>query len=102
MSLRWIDSHCHLDAPEFDPDRTAVIQNAQSHGVAWSVMPAVQAKDFLKIYPCVQIVESGLSSAGLPCLWFDVVKMCRLTRQLVAPDVVHLKDTVRMALRQLC
>ena len=49
MSLRWLDSHCHLDAPEFDLDRTAVMQNAQSQGVAWCVMPAVQAKDFLSL-----------------------------------------------------
>ena len=54
MSLRWLDSHCHLDAPEFDPDRTAVIQNAQSHGVAWYVMPAVQAKDFLSLQKLAQ------------------------------------------------
>ena len=54
MSLRWLDSHCHLDAPEFDPDRTAVIQNAQSHGVAWCVMPAVQAKDFLSLQKLAQ------------------------------------------------
>ena len=49
MSMRWIDSHCHLDAPEFDLDRTAVLQNAQAQGVAWCVMPAVQAKDFLPL-----------------------------------------------------
>lgn len=54
MSLRWLDSHCHLDTPEFDPDRTAVIQNAQSHGVAWCVMPAVQAKDFLSLQKLAQ------------------------------------------------
>ena len=54
MSLRWLDSHCHLDAPEFDPDRTAVIQNSQSHGVAWCVMPAVQAKDFLSLQKLAQ------------------------------------------------
>jgi len=49
MSMRWLDSHCHLDAPEFDLDRTAVLQNAQAQGVAWCVMPAVQAKDFLPL-----------------------------------------------------
>ena len=54
MSLRWLDSHCHLDAPEFDLDRTAVMQNAQSQGVAWCVMPAVQAKDFLSLQKLAQ------------------------------------------------
>jgi TatD DNase family protein len=54
MSLRWLDSHCHLDAPEFDLDRTAVMQNAQLQGVAWCVMPAVQAKDFLSLQKLAQ------------------------------------------------
>ena len=54
MSMRWIDSHCHLDAPEFDLDRTAVLQKAQAQGVAWCVMPAVQAKDFLPLQTLAQ------------------------------------------------
>jgi TatD DNase family protein len=54
MSMRWIDSHCHLDAPEFDLDRTVVLQNAQAQGVAWCVMPAVQAKDFLPLQKLAQ------------------------------------------------
>ena len=54
MSMRWLDSHCHLYAPEFDLDRTAVLQNAQAQGVAWCVMPAVQAKDFLPLQKLAQ------------------------------------------------
>ena len=46
MSLQWIDSHCHLDAPEFAHDRIEVLQRAQVQGLAACVMPAVQAKDF--------------------------------------------------------
>jgi len=46
MMLQWIDSHCHLDAPEFLADRESVLQRAQTEGVNWCVMPAVQAKDF--------------------------------------------------------
>ena len=44
--MQWIDSHCHLDAPEFSEDRAAVFKRAQDVGVTWCVMPAVQAKDF--------------------------------------------------------
>ena len=57
MSMRWIDSHCHLDAPEFDLDRTAVLQKAQAQGVAWCVMPAVQAKDFLPLQKLAQELQ---------------------------------------------
>ena len=46
MMLQWIDSHCHLDAPEFSVDRADVFKRAQDVGVKWCVMPAVQAKDF--------------------------------------------------------
>ncbi|MEO8366074.1 MAG: TatD family hydrolase [Pseudoxanthomonas sp.] len=38
------DSHCHLDAPEFDHDRDAVILRARAAGVARQVVPAVEAK----------------------------------------------------------
>ena len=37
----WIDTHCHLDAAEFDADRDAVRQTARQQGVARCVIPAV-------------------------------------------------------------
>ncbi|MFN3376534.1 MAG: TatD family hydrolase [Burkholderiaceae bacterium] len=37
----WIDTHCHLDAPEFDPDRSAVRAAARAAGVHCCVLPAV-------------------------------------------------------------
>ncbi len=40
--LTWIDTHCHLDAPEFAPDRDAVRAAAQAAGVKHLVIPAVQ------------------------------------------------------------
>ncbi|MCV2349502.1 TatD family hydrolase [Paucibacter sp. Y2R2-4] len=42
----WIDSHCHLDAPEFDLDREAVVLRARDAGVQMLVIPAVGAFDF--------------------------------------------------------
>lgn len=38
----WIDTHCHLDAPEFAPDRDAVRAQARAVGVAHCVLPAVE------------------------------------------------------------
>jgi TatD DNase family protein len=45
-ALAWIDTHCHLDAPEFGPDRAAVRARAREAGVRHCVIPAVQAADF--------------------------------------------------------
>jgi TatD DNase family protein len=42
----WIDSHCHLDAPEFDADRPAVLARARAAGVTQLVLPAVAAANF--------------------------------------------------------
>ena len=38
----WIDTHCHLDAPEFAPDVDAVRAQARAAGVAHCVIPAVE------------------------------------------------------------
>ena len=42
----WIDSHCHLDAPEFDADRAEVIARARAAGVGLMVIPAVSPATF--------------------------------------------------------
>ena len=42
----WIDTHCHLDAPEFDADRPAVLARATAAGVTRLVLPAVEAAHF--------------------------------------------------------
>lgn len=45
----WIDTHCHLDAPEFDPDRDAVRQEARTRGVAHCVIPAVERSNWATV-----------------------------------------------------
>jgi TatD DNase family protein len=44
-----IDSHCHLDASEFDIDRLAVIDRARAAGVGAQVIPAVDAAGWPKL-----------------------------------------------------
>ena len=44
--MRWIDTHCHLDAPEFAPDRSEVRQRARDLGVSHCVIPAVEQGNF--------------------------------------------------------
>ena len=42
----WIDSHCHLDAAEFDADRDVVVARARAAGVTQLVLPAVERGNF--------------------------------------------------------
>jgi TatD DNase family protein len=44
-----IDTHCHLDAREFDPDRDAVIACARAAGVRRFVLPGVEIGNFDRI-----------------------------------------------------
>jgi TatD DNase family protein len=45
----WIDTHCHLDAREFDADRDAVRQRARDAGVLHCVLPAVDVATFAAV-----------------------------------------------------
>jgi len=45
----WIDTHCHLDASEFDDDRDAVRAQARAAGVGLCVLPAVQRSDWAAV-----------------------------------------------------
>jgi TatD DNase family protein len=42
----WIDTHCHLDAPEFAADAQAMRARAAAAGVAHCVLPAVEPGNF--------------------------------------------------------
>ncbi|HEV8688988.1 MAG TPA: TatD family hydrolase, partial [Ideonella sp.] len=42
----WIDTHCHLDAGEFDADREEVLARARAGGVGMIVIPAIEVANF--------------------------------------------------------
>ncbi|MDR0672696.1 MAG: TatD family hydrolase [Zoogloeaceae bacterium] len=52
MDTCWIDSHCHLQAPEFTADRAAVWSAARAAGVAGAILPAVNLADCASVADC--------------------------------------------------
>ncbi len=57
-----VDSHCHLDAAEFDSDRAAVVSRARASGVLQQVVPAVDAAGWPKLRE-VCAADAGLFPA---------------------------------------
>ena len=49
-----IDTHCHLDAGEFDADRDAVMAAAREAGVSALIVPSVEVSGFEKVRACCQ------------------------------------------------
>ena len=49
MATTLFDSHSHLDAPEFDDDRAAVLQRARDVGVTEQLVPAVDQASWPKL-----------------------------------------------------
>lgn len=48
-SALWIDTHCHLDAPEFEGQTTAVRARAAALHVGHCVIPAVEIANFERV-----------------------------------------------------
>ena len=67
-ALAWIDSHCHLDAPEFDVDRPAVLARARAAGVRLQVVPAVMASQFDRL-PALARAEGLAYALGIHPLY---------------------------------
>ena len=47
--IQFIDTHCHLDASEFDADRTSQRELARAGGVTMCVIPAVERGNWARV-----------------------------------------------------
>ena len=66
----WIDTHCHLDAPEFDADRDAVVSRAREVGVHTLVLPAVERRNFGAVRELAHQVD-GAYALGIHPLYVE-------------------------------
>ncbi len=64
-----IDTHCHLDAAEFDTDRDAVLARALAAGVTRLVVPAVSAATFEPVLALCARHSQCLPALGLHPLY---------------------------------
>jgi TatD DNase family protein len=65
------DSHCHLDAPEFDPDRPAVVARARAAGVQWQLVPAVSRAAWPALRDACALDDGLLPAYGLHPMYLD-------------------------------
>ncbi|MFA7665551.1 MAG: TatD family hydrolase [Burkholderiaceae bacterium] len=84
-----IDTHCHLDAAEFDADREQVIAAARAAGVGLMVVPAVDVASFGRI-KALAASRPGIAYAlGIHPLYVD---------RATDADLVRLREAVEQSL----
>ncbi|MCD0502224.1 TatD family hydrolase [Bordetella petrii] len=84
-----IDTHCHLDATEFDADRLAVARDAAAGGVHAIVIPAIGRANFATVRELAHRFEGGAYALGIHPLYVG---------QALDSDLDVLRDAVRAAL----
>lgn len=73
-----IDTHCHLDAREFDADRDALVAASQAAGVSAIVIPAVATDNFRAVRQCCRLYPACFPAYGLHPLYLERAGMAEL------------------------
>ncbi len=74
-----IDTHCHLDAGEFDPDRDEVHARALAAGVRMMILPAVTASGFADVAAACRRYAGCLPAWGMHPMYIHVHHAGHLT-----------------------
>jgi len=80
----WIDSHCHLDAAEFDADRAQVVERARAAGVGMLVLPAVERANFDAVRQLAH-ATGGVYALGIHPMYTD---------RAADDDLEHLREAL--------
>jgi len=86
-----VDTHCHLDAFEFDADRVDMIARARSAGVGCMVLPAVDRDSFGRVRALCEGQTDMRFALGIHPLFVPAAQpddLDRLAMELDAHDVV--------------
>lgn len=60
-----VDSHCHLDYPDFDDERDALVQRARDAGVVRMVSIGVRLSQFERVYALTQQFPEVYAAVGV-------------------------------------
>lgn len=52
--MNVIDTHCHLDLPEFDADRDQILAQCQQLGISAIIVPAIESLSWAGLLDCCQ------------------------------------------------
>ena len=66
-----LDTHCHLDASEFNQDRDLVIARAQTAGVAVVIIPAVEVSNFDTVRLLAHQFSQGAYALGIHPMYVE-------------------------------
>lgn len=80
-----IDTHCHLDAAEFDEDRSDVIKASRQAGVKSILIPAVSVSNFVTVRELAHAMPGGAYALGIHPLYVGNAS---------TEDLVRLRDAV--------
>lgn len=86
-----IDTHCHLDAAEFNADRDAVALDAKRAGIGKIVVPAVARENFQTVINLAHQYSHCFMALGIHPMYVDKAHPSDLTllKQLVAEQLAH-------------
>lgn len=89
----WLDTHCHLDAPEFLSDIESIVERAKHAGVVGILLPAVRAQDFESVQEITHRFKHEI-----PYLVYTLGIHPLYTDRASESDLITLKNTVVNAL----
>ena len=71
LDAMLFDTHCHLDAAEFDHDRAQVISRAQAAGLQAIVIPAVEVTNFERVRVLAHSFAQGFYALGIHPMYVE-------------------------------
>jgi TatD DNase family protein len=89
----WIDTHCHLDAPEFSKTLPSIISAAKEKNVQAILLPAVKAADFIQVKEIASQYQEEI-----PGLVYTLGIHPLYTNQAHEEDIAYLDEQIHQSL----